>query len=186
MLKSFIVSILITNIIYQIYLMLMILLLISVCISAVSAMLSCSVVPRESYGFEPSRENYECAVRNLQLFSDQVHLYQKAVWRSDRKEDRLQLAPSHNLANTAGGSVIWSHGEEEVSAVAFDDIICDITDNGKHHVRMLKIDCEGSEFPILLTSKMLHLIDIIHGEFHEIAGEYDTLTIHRTFKDNRI
>ena len=29
------------------------------------------------------------------------------------------------------------------------------------------MDCEGSEFPILLTSRMLHLIDNIRGEFHE-------------------
>jgi FkbM family methyltransferase len=134
------------------------------------------------YGFEPSKDNYECAVRNLQLFRDQVHLHQIAIWRSDRKEDRLRLAPSNNQANTAGGSVIWSHGEEEVRAVAFDDVIHEITDNGNQRVKMLKIDCEGAEFPILLTSKMLHLIDTIHGEFHEMAGDYDALTIHEHSK----
>ena len=33
----------------------------------------------------------------------------------------------------------------------------------------MKIDCEGSEFPILLTSRLLHLIDNIHGEYHLAA-----------------
>ena len=28
------------------------------------------------------------------------------------------------------------------------------------------MDCEGSEFPILFTSKKLHLIDYICGEYH--------------------
>jgi hypothetical protein len=35
----------------------------------------------------------------------------------------------------------------------------------------VKIDCEGSEFPILLTSRTLHLIDEIVGEFHEFGPE---------------
>jgi hypothetical protein len=39
----------------------------------------------------------------------------------------------------------------------------------------LKIDCEGAEWPILLTSKKLHLIEGIVGEFHEIGGAYDSL-----------
>ena len=37
---------------------------------------------------------------------------------------------------------------------------------------MLKLDCEGAEWPILLTSQRLHLIDEICGEFHEIGGEF--------------
>jgi FkbM family methyltransferase len=130
------------------------------------------------YGFEPVPGNYECAVRNLQAFGDYVHLYNKAIWRSDREGVKLRLTPSDNLANTAGGSVIWAHGQEEVSAVAFDDVLRDITADGRKRVKMLKIDCEGAEFPILLTSHMLQLIDHIYGEFHEMGGEYDNLVMH--------
>jgi hypothetical protein len=39
-------------------------------------------------------------------------------------------------------------------------------------VRLLKLDCEGAEWPILLTSRRLHLIDEICGEFHEIGGDF--------------
>lgn len=34
-------------------------------------------------------------------------------------------------------------------------------------VRLLKLDCEGSEFPILLTSRLLDRVELIVGEYHE-------------------
>jgi FkbM family methyltransferase len=125
------------------------------------------------YGFEAEVENYECAVRNLQSFGDRVHLYNKAVWRSDKVVDKLSLVASNNSANTGGGTVIWEVDGQEVSVIAFDDVIREITDDGQKRVKLLKIDCEGSEFPILLTSHLLHLIDNIHGEFHDIGGAYN-------------
>ena len=46
------------------------------------------------------------------------------------------------------------------------------TNHGEKHVRLLKMDCVGEEWPILLTSQRLQLIDEICGEFHEIGGEF--------------
>jgi hypothetical protein len=34
-------------------------------------------------------------------------------------------------------------------------------------VKLLKIDCEGSEFPILLTSRRLDHVERVVGEIHE-------------------
>ena len=48
-----------------------------------------------------------------------------------------------------------------VAAVPFDEIVRDATDYGRKRVSILKIDCEGSEFPILLTSRTLNLVDTI-------------------------
>src|SRR5262245_45549865 len=45
---------------------------------------------RHVYGFEPEPGNYECAVRNLQAFGDHVHLYNEAIWRSDREGGKLR------------------------------------------------------------------------------------------------
>jgi FkbM family methyltransferase len=130
---------------------------------------------RHVYGFEPGKENYELAVSNLRSFEERTHLYNKAVWRSDQDVDRLSF--TIDRANTAGGSVIWENGNDEVAAIAFDELIRDLTQDGIRRVRLLKIDCEGSEFPILLTSGMLHLIDTICGEFHEFGGQYETIPI---------
>ena len=64
-----------------------------------------------------------------------------------------------------------------IEVVAFDDIINQVTENGKKRVKLVKIDCEGSEYPILLTARTLHLVDAICGEFHEMGGAYDAHTI---------
>ncbi len=36
-------------------------------------------------------------------------------------------------------------------------------------VRLLKLDCEGSEFPILLTCQLLERVEQILGEYHEMG-----------------
>ncbi|HWE38475.1 MAG TPA: FkbM family methyltransferase, partial [Isosphaeraceae bacterium] len=128
-------------------------------------------------GFEAERSNFDYAAANLRAFGDRARLANKAVWRSDVKIDRLVFTPSYDAANTGGGGMIFWHGrgqaEQEVEAVAFDDVIREATGRGRSRVRLLKIDCEGSEFPILLTSKTLHRIDAIVGEFHEVGGPFD-------------
>jgi len=45
--------------------------------------------------------------------------------------------------------------------------------NKGNRVRLLKIDCEGSEFPILYTSKMLEYVDEIVGELHFFSWLYN-------------
>jgi hypothetical protein len=55
--------------------------------------------------------------------------------------------------------------------VAFDDLVREVTGDGRTRVRMVKVDCEGSEYPILLTAKTLHLVDEIVGEFHEFGSD---------------
>lgn len=129
------------------------------------------------HGFEAERSNFGLAAANLRPFGDRARLVNKAVWRSDVPVDRLGFTPSYDAANTGGGGMIFWHGRgqvvQEVEAVAFDDVIRDVTGQGRRRVRLLKIDCEGSEFPILLTSKTLHRIDSIVGEFHEVGGPFD-------------
>jgi FkbM family methyltransferase len=123
------------------------------------------------HGFEAERGNYACAVRNLSPFGERVHCYHQAVFRSDRAGDRL-FHPGYAAdgANTAGGSVLWAGSGEEMKVVAFDDILRRLTEGGRRRIKLLKIDCEGSEFPILFTSRLVHLIDHIHGEYHEIPA----------------
>jgi hypothetical protein len=73
--------------------------------------------------------------------------------------------------------VVFSSAGVEVETASFDDVINEATEGGKKRLRLLKIDCEGSEFPILFTSKTLHLIDDIRGEFHEYGGGHDPHSI---------
>ena len=125
------------------------------------------------HGFEPDRQNYELAVANLRPFAGRVCIHNKAVWRSDRRGDRLFFG-GYADTNTAGGSVLFDTAGHQLEVEAFDDIVREVTGNGKKRIRLVKIDCEGAEFPILLTSRTLHWIDAICGEYHEINdGRYN-------------
>ncbi len=133
------------------------------------------------WSIEPDRTNHALAAEHLRPYVAQgyVRLIHAAVWRSDPNDDELrfdgyQALPSsypgmEGVVNTGGGSVVWGLGEP-VAKIAFDDVVDLATNHGEHRVRLLKLDCEGAEWPIVLTSQRLHLIDEIVGEFHELGG----------------
>jgi FkbM family methyltransferase len=138
---------------------------------------------RRVYCIEPDRLNFEIAAANLQphIEGGCVQLVRGAAWRSDVNTDELYFDGYHpfpksfmgmeGILNTGNGSVIWGSGEP-VAKVAFDEIVDLMTGGGEDEVRLLKLDCEGAEWPILLTSRRLHLIREICGEFHEIGGRF--------------
>lgn len=132
---------------------------------------------------EPDRTNCDMAAAHLRPYIENgwVRLVRGAVWRSDRNSDELyfdgyqpfprSFTGMEGIINTGNGSVIWGRGEP-VAKVAFDDIVDLVTDHGKNVVRLLKLDCEGAEWPILFTSRRLDLVGEICGEFHEIGGRF--------------
>jgi FkbM family methyltransferase len=146
------------------------------------------------WSIEPDRENYGIAAENLRPHIEKgfVHLVPGAVWRSDPNDDELYFDGYHlfpksyagmeGITNTGNGSVIWGVGEP-VKKLAFDEIVDSVTNHGEKRIRLLKLDCEGAEWPILLTSRRLHLIDEICGEFHEIGGEFLEISEDRQFKE---
>jgi len=125
------------------------------------------------HGYEADASNFACASRHLRPFAGRVTPNHKAVWRSDQPATTLKLFADRAGVNTGAGNVVWGVGDQAVEAIPFDDIIRAVTDGGRGRVRLLKIDCEGAEFPILLTSRTLHLIDEVVGEYHEFHGDHD-------------
>jgi FkbM family methyltransferase len=125
----------------------------------------------ELHGFEPEASNYLCAVQNLAPFGARVHLHHRAVWRSDIVAPALHFWRSTDDANAGGGTLIWDTDGPLVDVVSFDNVLDTISENGRRRISLLKIDCEGAEFPILLTSNRLGHIDRIVGEYHELRAE---------------
>jgi FkbM family methyltransferase len=135
------------------------------------------------WSIEPDRTNCAFAAEHLRPYVDQGHvrLMRAAVWRSDPNDDELRFDGYHafpqsypgmeGIVNTGDGSVVWGRGEP-VAKIAFDDVVDLATNGGERRVRLLKLDCEGAEWPIVLTSRRLHLIDEIVGEFHELGGPF--------------
>jgi FkbM family methyltransferase len=145
------------------------------------------------YGIEPDGANFEIAADYLKphIDSGRLQLVRGAAWRSDRNTDELRFDGYHpfpksfigmaGILNTGNGSVIWGSGEP-VAKIAFDEIVDRVTNRGERRVRLLKLDCEGAEWPILLTSQRLGLIDEICGEFHEIGGQFFEISEDRPAK----
>ena len=121
--------------------------------------------------YQKMRENYEDLAGGTALHG--------AVFRSDSgRPEKLRLSGAASIGTVLFDSdtpMEWIDGEivparsqssEEVQTIPLDEIL------GRHEsVRILKVDCEGSEFPILLTSELLDRVDEIIGECHEISAE---------------
>lgn len=121
-----------------------------------------------------------------------------AIWKED-DNDTLTFIKSSNDINTGGGSVMTSEIREEefhVNTFPFDEMLrIRLYKNKQKEKVLLKLDCEGSEFPILFGSKRLYEIDYICGEYHELYqyipeiakvegyDSYDVNTLQKFLKD---
>jgi FkbM family methyltransferase len=134
--------------------------------------------------FEPELENYRLAGAHLAGFGDRVELHPLALWRSDCPETLLWHSgyrhEPHEV-NTGGGDVLFQLGppavfpqsnQHRVNTISFDAVL------GRfERIRLGKLDCEGSEWPVLLTSKLLDRVEALCGEYHEIGGEHNRQAI---------
>ena len=151
---------------------------------------------RRVWAVEADPENLCIARQNLApyILRGEVKLLHGAVWRSDANDDVLRWSGYpcfgegfprlHGMVNTGGGSVIWADEGTVVPKLAFDDLMTEITEGGRKRARLVKLDCEGSEWPILLTSRTLGWIDEICGEFHEIGSPHPGIDGGRTPRDS--
>jgi FkbM family methyltransferase len=136
---------------------------------------------RRIYAYEPERENFRLLARHVRGLAG-INLFNLAVFRSDRAMEAPLVHSGYLYSNTGAGTVLlggraWdvntqvfvddaSFTKQRVTAVALDEIL-----SGFERVKLLKLDCEGSEFPILLTSRLLARVERIAGEFHEVSPE---------------
>ncbi|MCA9063523.1 MAG: FkbM family methyltransferase, partial [Planctomycetaceae bacterium] len=105
-----------------------------------------------------------------------VELREAAVWRSDQKTTSISLHPHGHPEFTQGYSTTLVRSVDyswTVNAIGLDEILAELG-----HVDLLKIDCEGAEWPIFYTSRSLcpETVTRIAGEYHqdacpELAGE---------------
>ena len=123
---------------------------------------------------EASATNFRLLHHNLFPYRDRVRLLYGAVWRSDADVSHLGLHNPDTEANTGALRVTDGTASRRVPVLPFDELIDRATDGGAWRVRLLKLDCEASEWPILLTSRRLDRIDAICGEYHVVppAGPF--------------
>jgi FkbM family methyltransferase len=116
------------------------------------------------WAFEPDADNWAKCIENLVLWGDRVTLLRQAVW-SER--GRAGFLPSPG--DRATGRVLPAG--DAVETVAIDVILDEVSDNGSHPIYLLKLACEGSEWPILFAARRLALCENIVGEYHAVEWE---------------
>ncbi len=123
-------------------------------------------------GFEPGPVA-RFARNNLAEFGMRSEVFSNAVWRSDIPNTTLSLGYSHREKHSGSlSAVLGPVGEMLTDTVQLDEIL---RQYGSVHI--LKLDCEGSEYPILYTSKELHRCEHILGEYHHGAPRAQVLDI---------
>jgi FkbM family methyltransferase len=113
---------------------------------------------------EPDADNFRLLKDNLAPYANRVTLHHTAIWRSDVSLSTLTIHNPLDARNT--GAVRVGPGERRVPALAFDDLVQSLG----RRVRLAKLDCEGAEWPILLTSTALGHVEELCGEYH--LGSY--------------
>lgn len=122
------------------------------------------------YAFEPELSNFRQLSANLAGFGQRAHPANRALWRSDTPALQLNFWRSDDARNTGGGSVIWETSGPPVESIPLDDVIRATVQKHGRPIDLMKLDCEGAEFPILLTSRELSHVDRIVGEYHELLA----------------
>ena len=132
---------------------------------------------RSIHAYEAEIENFERLARFVGDVAG-IFPYHLAVFRSDQNTVDSLSHSGYPGDNTGGGTVLFRGqtadfdlqaildeptGAQSTCVIALDEILKQFT-----RVRLLKLDCEGSEFPILLTSQLLERVEQILGEYHEI------------------
>jgi FkbM family methyltransferase len=118
---------------------------------------------------EPDENNFQVLSSNLAPFAERVSLHRCALWRSDERVESLYLHNPHRADNTGGVQVSGKPTRQSVAMIAFDDLVKTLA-GPTGRIRLLKLDCEGAEWPILFTAMTLDRIDAICGEYH--LGDY--------------
>lgn len=130
---------------------------------------------------EPMRENLERLPANLERFLGRFEVIPKGVWFDDG-EISLEADPCHAHGVTSTFNLIQEGAGRVVQTTTLESLIDYAASRSPDGaVRLLKLDCEGGEYPGILWASNLHKVRAICGEMHRntpIRGNtYSTLDI---------
>ncbi len=124
------------------------------------------------YAFEPFPESYQLLVQNMTANNvENILPFQEAVWSQSGKLT-LDLSGDEPLQIASRGADVDSMEGDRivVEAISLEDALLG---RGVRKVDLLKLDCEGAEYEILMKapSAVLARIDRIIMEYHDVDEE---------------
>jgi FkbM family methyltransferase len=118
---------------------------------------------------EPDKSNFDTLQKNTAKFGTRAAAIRAASWRSDEGHESDRLSHTGYGTNTGGGHCRPDLGAEPVPIVAFDTLVR-MAASHTGFVDLLKLDCEGGEWPSLFTSRELWRVNKIAGEYHGLTA----------------
>ena len=130
------------------------------------------------YSYEPLKTNYESFIKNIEINKVDkgiIKIFNSAV----TKDSRSIVMKTDDISNSGSFTVDFSKNKVNISdkdivkSTTLDNIIETVlAENKKDSIKLLKIDCELSEYEILENTKITNLkrIQNLTGEFHEKEG----------------
>jgi FkbM family methyltransferase len=117
------------------------------------------------YSFEPVPENYSSLINNIKLNDvSNVFAYNLGVYKNNSKM-KFIMRPD----NSGGGTMFSQKTELDdhfVSMIDCKSLDSIIEDLNIEKIKLMKIDCEGSEYDIFYSCENLSKIEYLSAEFH--------------------
>ena len=144
-------------------------------VGVVSTYLSKANPNSKIYSFEPSSNTFHCLTKNIKMNNiNNVKIFNHGVTSDGR--DITMMMP---VGNTGGSSSIYTpqnglYYKNTIKSVSINNLIKEILITEKtDKIKILKIDCEGSEYEILntLEPELFNKIEYLIGEFHTIKDD---------------
>jgi len=126
---------------------------------------------------EADLRNFELAKQNLvaEIEQGRVELIKFAVWRSAQSH-QVYLSKNYyensNFINTGSKKISESNDGTPIATTSLDEILdsAELPDDPKI---LVKLDCEGAEWPILYSFEQFDKIHAICGEYHQSPGCFE-------------
>lgn len=115
------------------------------------------------HSFEPFPDNFELLRENVERNRvSNVRIYPFAI-SGDGRLLKMATNPENSGGATCHSRTLTARAADMIPSVTLDAVFDAL---GLESCKLLKIDCEGSEYEILLTTRSLEKVEYLSGEFH--------------------
>lgn len=124
------------------------------------------------YAFEPNPQSFAFMQENIALNAlTNVHPYGIGVWERAGNM-QLELVNGEPLQGKTVFQQEKKENKAEIPVITFDQLVQDIL---QKKIDLLKLDCEGAEYAILLTAsrKSLDAVQHIVMEYHDVDSTHE-------------
>lgn len=142
------------------------------------------------YAYEPIPSNYELFTKNIALnpaLATKIHLFNLAVTGSPQQAVELYMEEASD--NSVIASVYADFDTQnkhtiKVPAISFTEII---NNNHLQHIDLVKVDCEGSEYPIIYetSAEVWDKINMLTIEVHNLDEETRNVRFLQQFLEHK-